>query len=170
MESYWCRCRSSFITDTNLPPNFYWVASSDYTYSGYDRGHLCPSKDRTDFATNNDLVFFMSNIMPQAPTNNSGVWATFEGYCRSLVQSTNNYELLINTNGPVSIPDYVWKIVVVVAPGSDMATNRITATNRVIALKIPNTNEATNSWESYITSANQIQADTGLTFSSRLGT
>jgi endonuclease G len=168
--------RSSFITDTNLPPNFYWVKSSDYTGSGYDRGHLCPSKDRTDFATNNDLVFFMSNIMPQDPTNNSGVWATFEGYCRLLVQSADNYELLIicgpsgftgariNTNGPVFIPDYVWKIVVVVPPGSDMATNRITATNRVIALKIPNTNEATNSWKFYITSANQIQADTGLTF------
>jgi DNA/RNA endonuclease G (NUC1) len=168
--------RSSFVTDTNLPSNFYRVKSSDYDLSGYDRGHLCPSKDRTDIAENNDLVFRMSNVLPQAPINNSGVWLQFENYCRSLVQSTNNYELLItsggsgytgsriNTNGPVWIPNYVWKIVVVVPRGPGFATNRISATNRVIALKIPNTNDATNSWPSYITSANQIQVDTGLTF------
>src|SRR5471032_2247339 len=38
--------RSSFITDSNLPPNFNWVIPGDYTDSGYDRGHLCDSKDR----------------------------------------------------------------------------------------------------------------------------
>src|ERR1043166_457845 len=168
--------RSTFISDTNPPPNFYRVTPADYTYSGYDRGHLCPSKDRTDYPTNNDAVFFMSNVMPQNPLNNSGVWLQFENYCRSLVQSSNNYELLIicgpagfrgariNTNGAALIPDYVWKIVVVVPPGSDPATNRITATNHVIAIKIPNTDSATNPWPDYVTSANQVQVDTGLTF------
>ena len=71
----------------------------DYTSSGYDRGHLCPSADRTDTETNNDLVFFMSNVLPQASVNNSGVWLQFENYCRSLVESTNNYELLITCGG-----------------------------------------------------------------------
>ena len=168
--------RSSYITDTTLPPNFFWVTSSDYAGCGYDRGHLCPSKDRTDTAANNDLVFYMSNIMPQSSVNNSGVWLQFENYCRDLVQSTNNYELLIlcgpsgfsgariHTNGPVFIPDYVWKMVVVVPPGPGLATNRITTTNRVIALKIPNNDSATNNWPSYVTSANQIQVDTGFTF------
>ncbi|MEI9961058.1 MAG: DNA/RNA non-specific endonuclease [Limisphaerales bacterium] len=56
------------------------------------RGHLCPSEDRTDTRANNDMLFLMSNIMPQAAANNSGVWGQFEGYCRSLL-STN--ELLI---------------------------------------------------------------------------
>ena len=168
--------RSSYITDTTLPPNFCWVTSSDYNGCGYDRGHLCPSKDRTDTAANNDLIFYMSNIMPQCSVNNSGVWLQFENYCRDLVQSTNNYELLIlcgpsgfcgsriNTNGPVFIPDYVWKMVVVVPPGPGLATNRITTTNRVIALKIPNDDSATNYWPAYVTSVNQIQVDTGFTF------
>jgi DNA/RNA endonuclease G (NUC1) len=172
--------RSSFITDTNLPANFYRVKSSDYDNAGYDRGHLCPSKDRTDTVDNNDLVFLMSNILPQWPANNSGVWLQFENFCRALVQSTNNFELLItsggsgysgqriNTNGPVLIPDYVWKIVVVVPQGPGTATNRIAATNRVIALKIPNDVSATNDWQFYVTSANQIQVDTGLTFFSAL--
>jgi hypothetical protein len=67
------------------------------------------------------------------------------------------------TNGPF-IPNYVWKIAVVLPPGGDPATNRITATNRVIAIKIPNNDSATNTWPTYVTSANQIQVDTGLTF------
>ncbi|MGZ4973971.1 MAG: DNA/RNA non-specific endonuclease, partial [Limisphaerales bacterium] len=164
---------TSFFTDTNLPPNFNWVTSGDYTHSGYDRGHLCPSADRTDTEADNDMVFLMSNILPQDGVNNSGVWSQFETYCRNLAETN---ELLItmgpsgfggariNTNGPVYIPDYVWKIAVVVAPGSGMAVNRITETNRVIAIKIPNTDAATNSWPTYVTSARQIEVDTGLTF------
>src|SRR4051812_44768388 len=32
---------SSFYTDTTLPSNFYHVSTSDYTSSGFDRGHMC---------------------------------------------------------------------------------------------------------------------------------
>ena len=167
--------RSNFAVDTNLPPNFYHVGTSEYSGSGYDRGHLCPSADRTSTTNFNDLVFFMSNMMPQAPDNNSGVWKNFEEYCRSLVQS-NNYELLIqcgpggftgariNTNGHVAIPQFIWKIVVVLPPGTNGATNRITTTNRVICIKVPNTNGVSTAWQNFITSATQIQVDTGLTF------
>lgn len=44
----------------------------DYTNTGYDRGHLCPSKDRSDTVQNNQAVFTMLNIFPQAPDNNRG--------------------------------------------------------------------------------------------------
>ena len=165
--------RSSFITDTTLPSDFNPVHPDDYTGSGYDRGHMCPSKDRTDTAADNDLVFYMSNIVPQDSINNEGVWAQFENYCRSLAQ-TNELLIIcgpggfsgarINTNGPVSIPDYVWKIAVVVPLGGGTALSRITNSTRVIALKIPNTDAATNAWPSYVTSASQIEADTGYTF------
>jgi DNA/RNA endonuclease G (NUC1) len=164
---------SSFYTDTNLPPNFNWVTTGDYTYSGYDRGHMCPSADRTDTTNDNKLVFYMSNIVPQDSINNSGVWGQFESYCRAQAQ-TNELLIIcgpsgfggarINTNGPVYIPDYVWKIAVVVPLGGGTATDRITSSTRVIALKIPNTDAATNSWPYYVTSASQIQVDTGLTF------
>jgi DNA/RNA endonuclease G (NUC1) len=166
---------TKFFQDTNLV-NFYQVKIDEYASSGFDRGHMCPSDDRTDNTNDNNLVFFMSNMIPQAPDNNSGVWGNFESYCRSLVQSTNNYELLIicgpsifdgskiNTNGYVSIPQYIWKIVVVVPPGNGNALSRITATNRVIAVKIPNTNGVSTVWQNFICSANQIQADTGFNF------
>jgi len=36
-----------FYTDTSLPEGWYRVTSSDYTNSGFNRGHMCPSADRT---------------------------------------------------------------------------------------------------------------------------
>ncbi|HEX7631936.1 MAG TPA: DNA/RNA non-specific endonuclease, partial [Lacunisphaera sp.] len=73
--------RSNFIVDTNLPGGFYQVLTTDYSGSGYDRGHMCPSADRTVTTTDNQAVFVMSNMIPQAPDNNQGVWASFENYC-----------------------------------------------------------------------------------------
>ena len=168
--------QDSFAADTNLPPNFHVVGTGDYAHSGYDRGHLCPSADRTDSTNDNDMTFLMDNMMPQAADNNSGVWKNFEDYCRGLAQSTNNYELLItcgpsgftgakiNTNGYIWIPQYTWKIVVVAPPGTNAVTNRVTSANRVIAIKVPNTNGVSSVWQNFITSANEIQVDTGLTF------
>lgn len=165
-----------FFTDTNLPPNFYRVTDNDYNgvgTNGFARGHLCPSEDRTDTRTNNDAVFYMSNIMPQSGLNNSGVWANFESYCRT--QSTNNELLIIcgpsgfgtNTipSGKAYIPSNVWKVVVVVPAGSSNALSRLTMTNRVICISIPNvTNGLSSTWQTYITSARKIELDTGLSF------
>lgn len=164
-----------FYTDTNLPPNFYRVTDNDYNGVGtnnLNRGHLCPSEDRTDTESNNDAVFFMSNIMPQNGINNSGVWAIFEDFCRK--QTTSNEVLIIcgpsgfGTNripsGKAVIPDYVWKIAVFVPTNSGTALSRITNSTRVISLKIPNNATATNTWSHYVTSARQIEVDTGFIF------
>src|SRR5258706_4433540 len=74
--------QDSFAADTNLPSGFHLVGANDYAHSGYDRGHLCPSADRTDSTKDKDMTFLMSNMMPQTSDNNSGVWGNFEGYCR----------------------------------------------------------------------------------------
>jgi|ERR1039458_4053229 uncharacterized repeat protein (TIGR01451 family) len=169
---------SSFYTDTNLPANFYHVSTGDYSGSGYDRGHMCPSADRTDNTSDNKPVFFMSNIIPQAPNNNEGVWSTFEDYCRSLAQSGDELLIICGPSGfngsliqpgqTVFIPAYTWKIVVVVPPGGGTALSRIDAATRVISLKIPNSNGVSSSWQNYVTSARQIEVDTGFTFFSAL--
>jgi DNA/RNA endonuclease G (NUC1) len=166
----------SYFTDTNLPPGFYRVTDNDYNGVGninFNRGHMCPSVDRTDSRADNDMLFFMSNIIPQAAVNNQTVWGDFEGDCRNLAAAGN--ELLIicgpsgfGTNripsGKAAIANYTWKIVAVVPLGAGTALSRITAATRVISLKIPNSNSVSSSWSNYVTSANQIQVDTGLTF------
>ena len=164
----------SFYTDTNLPANFYHVSTGDYSSSGYDRGHMCPSADRTDNTNDNKLVFFMSNIIPQAPNNNEGVWGNFEDYCRTLAVSGDELLIICGPGGfngsliqpseRAFLPTFTWKIVVVVPPGGGTALSRIDATTRVIAIKIPNNNAVSSAWQNYVTSARQIEVDTGLTF------
>lgn len=171
----------AWAVDTNLPSSFYPVPTSTFgTYNGasYDRGHMCPSADRTDTVPHNELVFIMSNIIPQASDQNQKVWATFEGYCRSLLSTQ---ELLI-TCGPssfgprvfasnhVALASNTWKIVVGVPLGStnnalDRITNADPKNIRVIALLIPNTDAAgTNAWSTFVTSARQVEIETGFTF------
>ena len=60
--------RSDFHVDPVIPT----PSPSDYTNSGYDRGHLCPSGDRTNTTANNYAVFTMLNIIPQRPTTIRG--------------------------------------------------------------------------------------------------
>jgi DNA/RNA endonuclease G (NUC1) len=165
---------TSFYVDTRLPTSFYPVSSSDYTNSGFDRGHMCPSADRTDTSAHNKVLFFMSNIVPQAPDNNQGPWERFETYCRTLTSS--GYEVLLISgpstfsgsyipSGASAIPGYTWKIAVVVPSGSGTAVSRITSSTRVIALKMPNTQGIrSNPWQNYITSASALQTATGFSF------
>lgn len=164
----------AFHADTQLPPSFNPITSSDYKQSGFDRGHMCPSADRTDNAQDNDAVFTMANIIPQTPDNNQGVWEHLEAYCRDLAKQGN--ELLI-ISGPAGfngehllhgepfIPAHTWKIVVVVPGGAGSAINRINAATRVIAVNIPNiAGVRRDSWSKYVTSVNQLEALTGFHF------
>ncbi|HEY1788370.1 MAG TPA: DNA/RNA non-specific endonuclease [Verrucomicrobiae bacterium] len=166
-----------FFTDPTLPSDFYAVTPDDYDGVGnidFNRGHMCPSEDRTDNTADNKLVFYMSNIIPQAANANDGPWASLESYCRTLADAGN--ELLIYCgpegfgagtripSGKAVIPDYTWKIVVVVPLGNGTALSRVTATNRVIAVKIPNNNSVSSSWQDYVTSVGQIESETGYTF------
>ena len=166
---------SSFYADTNLPSAFYEVKDADYTSSGFDRGHMCPSDDRTDTTNDNKLVFRMSNIIPQTDDQNTGPWEALETYCRTLATAGNEILITcgpslftgsrISPSGKASIPGYTWKIVVVVPAGSGTALSRITSSTRVITVKMPNiTGIPGVNWTNYITSANTIQADTGFTF------
>jgi endonuclease G, mitochondrial len=50
---------NNFRPDTTLPTGWYQVRQGDYTSSGYDRGHLCPSGDRhsSSMSRSNSLIF-----------------------------------------------------------------------------------------------------------------
>jgi DNA/RNA endonuclease G (NUC1)/PKD repeat protein len=174
----------AWAVDTSLPAGFRNIGTGTYgTVNGtsYDRGHMCPSQDRTDTLSDNVALFLMSNIIVQDSKNNEGLWGTFEGYCRGL---TSTQELLI-TCGPynfgstfagashVYIPSNIFKIVVCAPLGSGTAFSRITNANpasiRVIAIETPNNDSVSgHTWQNYITSAKQVQLDTGYNFFSAL--
>ncbi len=175
----------AWAVETNVPPDFHPVPTSTFgsvNGQSYDRGHMCPSADRTDSVPDNEKTFIMSNIIPQASQNNQGLWATFENYSRSLISSQ---ELLIisgpsnfGTNrilsgGHAVIASNVWKIVVCVPLGAGSALSRITNADpnsiRVIALNTPNDASVSGkSWTAFVTSTKQIQQETGYNFFSAL--
>lgn len=161
----------AFAADPLLPSGFNIVNQSSYSGSGFDRGHMCPSADRTLTVADNEATFFMTNMIPQAPDNNQGPWAVFENETRAI--AATGFEMLI-ISGPggfggstiasgVAIPGFTWKVALAVPAGSGSALSRITASTRVIAIKMPNVNGIrSNSWTQYVTSIAQIEADTGL--------
>ncbi|HEX3074772.1 MAG TPA: DNA/RNA non-specific endonuclease, partial [Ignavibacteriales bacterium] len=92
------RSEGRFIKDTTLPAEFYHVCHEDYSNSGYDRGHLVRSEERTATPEDNKSTFLLTNIIPQSPDLNRGVWLALERYCEDLCKK-NNKELYIIAGG-----------------------------------------------------------------------
>ncbi len=73
---------------------------STYSYDGfgYDRGHLAPS---ADFRWNREAMsesYFYSNMSPQLPDFNRGIWAKTESFLREYV-AENNHNIYVVTGG-----------------------------------------------------------------------
>lgn len=61
---------------------------TDYRGSGYDRGHLCPAADMKQSKIAMQETFYMSNMSPQHPSFNRGIWKMCEAHFRSLLNDT----------------------------------------------------------------------------------
>jgi endonuclease G len=167
--------QDDFRADTTLPAGWYQVQATDYSGSGYDRGHMCPSGDRTKTVSDNSSTFLMTNMIPQAPNNNQITWANLESYCRTLANSGN--ELYIASGGwgtsgyigagMVALPTYTWKVIIVLPNGTN-DVSRVTTSTRTIAVIMPNNNSISSDWRSYRVSINDVEAMTGYDFLSNV--
>ena len=72
----------------------------DYKGSGYDRGHLAPAGDMKYSRESMIESFFMSNMSPQDPSFNRGIWRRLEETIREWVKSS---EIFISTAGVLNI-------------------------------------------------------------------
>lgn len=171
-----CDC---FTSDASLPSGFFRATTSNYTNTGFDRGHMCPSDDRDGSSADNAVTFLMTNIIPQAPRNNQITWLALENYARTLMTAGNELYIIsgaygmggsgslggtTNTiaSGSITVPSRVWKVVLVLPVGTD-DVNRVTSATRIIAIDTPNTQAVTNqTWGFYRTSVDAIEAATGL--------
>lgn len=175
--------RSTFITDSSLPTGWYEVTTGDYSNTGFSRGHMCPSADRTNTQANNDSVFLMTNIVPQTQANNGGPWEQLETYCRTLASAgnvlyiisgpygsggtgLNGYATTI-ASGKVAVPAKVWKVIMVLPAGSN-DLSRVTTSTRCIAVIMNNDEGPFNSWGTYRVSVDQVEALTGYDFFSNV--
>ena len=58
----------------------------DYSYSGYDRGHMAPAGDMKWDKDAMAETFYMTNICPQVKSLNTGTWKRLEEKCRTWAQ------------------------------------------------------------------------------------
>jgi endonuclease G len=119
----------------------------------------------------------MTNMMPQAPNNNQGLWANLESYCRTLVSQGNELYIVAGPRGQggqgsnggitqkldnnrVVVPSNTWKAIVVL-PVGNTDLSRISNQTRVIAVDIPNTQSVGSSWGNYRISVDELENLTG---------
>jgi endonuclease G len=177
-----CDC---FAADNTLPTGFYKAATSSYTNTGFDRGHMCPSEDRDLNTTDNAATFLMTNMMPQSPNLNRVTWVALENYCRTLMDSGNELYIMSGgygaggtdsnggvtstiASGKIAVPASCWKLIVVLPVGSD-DVNRVTTTTRVIAVSMPNTQTVNSQpWGNYRVSVDDLEATLGYDFLSNV--
>ena len=178
--------QDDFRADYTLPSTWVKVGGTDYSGSGFDRGHMCPSADRNGSVTDNSATFLMTNMVPQAPNNNQITWANLENYCRTLINAGNElyiisgpwgqggtgsagYKTTISTKN-ITVPSHVWKVIVVLPVGNN-DVNRISTSTRVIAVWMPNTQTVNSQpWGNYRTTVDYIESQTGYNFLSNVST
>jgi len=103
------RTGSFFPEVTNL--------DKDYKHSGYDRGHQMAAYDCGCDSIAMMESFYYSNVAPQSPKLNRGLWKRLEDYARQLVEDYDSVLVWCGSVtagnkyiGRISVPDYCWKI------------------------------------------------------------
>ncbi|HEV7906065.1 MAG TPA: DNA/RNA non-specific endonuclease [Pyrinomonadaceae bacterium] len=177
--------QDDFRNDTTLPSGWYQVSGTAYSGSGFDRGHYCPSADRTSTVAVNSATFLMTNMMPQSPDNNQGPWADLEDYSRTLVNAGYELHIIMGgagqggtgsnggvtmtiAGGHVQVPAETWKVILVQPQGTNDVA-RVTTSTRVIAVSMPNVQGIrSNNWQQYRVSVDQVEQLTGYDFFSNV--
>ena len=73
-----------------MVPKDVTATTDDYKYSGYDRGHMAPAADMKWDEQVMKESFYLSNICPQNPNLNGGVWKDLEEQVRDLASQKGN--------------------------------------------------------------------------------
>jgi len=153
--------RPYFEKDTKVPgSSAHW---RNYKNSGYDRGHLCPAADRSFSYEAYRETFLTSNISPQDPEFNAGVWNRLEQKVRYWASDRDG--LLVVTGAvlkpglktigkeEVSVPQYFYKILL------DDTGNSY----KMLAFLVPHEQSQRMLYD-FAVSVDQLEALTGIDF------
>lgn len=141
------------------------VAPGEYARSGFDRGHLVAVADVAHSETAMRESFYMSNMAPQAPACNRGVWRKLEAEVRNIAKREKAICVFTGpifmkdkgsrtTIGPraLPVPDAFYKVVLDLTPPM-----------KAIAFIVPNRGSKESLWM-FATTVDQAEALTGLDF------
>jgi len=131
----------------------------DYKGHPYDRGHLSPAADnRTDDEQMSES-FFLTNMIPQDPGNNRGIWRILEVGVRNTAAAGNDIYVISGTiydagyktiGNNLGVPTRIWKIVYNATTGD------------TIAFLFPNEKLSTKDLPKYAVSIDAVEAATGI--------
>jgi len=165
-RAYLSRDGNKFVPDPLVKTGS--ATTTDYTRSGYDRGHLAPAGDFNTSPDDKQDTFYMSNISPQVPDFNRGIWNDLEMKLRDWAQ--RDEELYVVT-GPVlkaglptigryneiAVPEMYYKVVLCLTDKQP----------RMIGFLLKN--EFSNeSLKSFVVSVDEIERLTGIDFFPRI--
>jgi endonuclease G len=133
--------------------------ASSYASSGYDRGHLKPAADSRSSAAEMRNSFLMTNMVPQSPNLNRGIWKKLEEGVRTWGLA---YDEVHVTCGPsdltlrslssgVRVPSAFWKVVLRTSPDTTC-----------LAFRFPNADKVPGALEDYLVSVDALEAELGL--------
>lgn len=159
-----------FRMDAAIPAGWPRVNHDDYTRTKFDRGHMCPNKDRSKSTAINRETFVMSNVQPQFEELNGGPWKSLEMYVRTQVMANMEGYITAGCTGnagrikrKVTIPTHCWKVILLLPKGTN-DLSRITASTRVIAVRMENSRTVARDWREHRRSVDDLEQITGYDF------
>lgn len=173
--------RCDCFTGDPLVPTAARIGPGDFSGSGYQRGHMVMSEQRTSTLSENAATFYMTNMLPQAGANNGGPWLQFEFFANDLARDTGREVYNIAggiylpgaatiADGRVAVPSFTWKVVVVAPGGQGLENVDRYDDIEVYAIRTPNDLRPdvpgtvagiTNDWRDYETTVDALEAETG---------
>lgn len=115
---------NNFRNDTNIRTKS--SSLDDYKKSGYDRGHLAPAADMRWSDQAMSESFLMSNISPQKPSFNRGIWKKLESTVRKWAIENDSIivitgPIFINNKGTIGknkvvVPGKYFKVIMDISP------------------------------------------------------
>ena len=149
---------NAFATDQSIATS---AKPADYAASGYDQGHLANDADMSWDNQVEHESFYMTNMSPQLPSVNRGVWKNLESSARAWVYSTKQAHTIIAGNiggtktigaSKVVVPDALYKIVI-----NDV-------TKKSYAFYFPHKDGLVSDFVTYQVTVADVEKATGLTF------
>lgn len=151
------RADKAISTDSATP--------ADYTSSGYDRGHLVPAADMAWSEEAMSESFYMSNMSPQEPGFNRGVWNRLEAQVRDWADAFGSVyavsgPLLEKETYPVigknavAVPEFYYKVLLAHTDGDTWAA---------IGFILPN-EKSSESLAAFAVPVNEVEARTNIDF------
>lgn len=135
---------------------------ADYKGSGYDRGHLCPAADMKLNDLSMSETFFLSNMSPQTPAFNQGIWNNLEDLVRNFCLANDSLYIVTGPvfknnigsigSDSVTIPGYYYKVLY-----------NPSGTQRMLAFVLPN-EKRSDDFSVFTLTVDSLEQLTGIDF------